>query len=302
MQPIDWLFLALTIILLLFSGLFAASEIGILSVNRFRLHQFAEENVRHARLLQRLLERPARPLTAILIIITALGYITETVDTYWLHNLRGFPEWVPFVGLLVLVLMFAEVTPINYAAANPETVALRLTPLVHFATIILHPIVIAITYIANGFLRFFGGKPRSRPLITGEEVRTIVDIETERGVLEEEEKELIHSIFEFSDTVVREIMVPRIDIVAASADDTLDEAIELTIAHRFSRLPVYEEDLDHVIGLLNAKDMLPYQLNHRTEIPVREAMRSVTYVPETKRVSELLREFRETKQTLAIVL
>ncbi|MHB9024526.1 MAG: hemolysin family protein [Armatimonadota bacterium] len=302
MDFIDWLFLALTVALLLLSGLFSASEIGVLSMNRFRLHQYAEEGNRRAQLLQRLLEHPSRLLTVVLISITSINYITETVDTYWLHDLVGLPEWVPFAGLLVLVLIVAELTPINYAAANPETVALRVAPLLYRVTILLNPIVTVVSFIATGALRLLGGKPHLRPLVTGEEVRTIVDIETERGVLEEEEKELIHSIFEFSDTVVREIMVPRIDMVAVSADEQLDEAIELTIAHRFSRLPVYEEDLDHVIGLVNAKDMLPYQLRRQTDIPVRQALRPVSFVPETKRVSELLREFRESKQTLTIVL
>ncbi|MHB9129900.1 MAG: hemolysin family protein [Armatimonadota bacterium] len=298
-QPIDWLFLAAALILLLLSGIFSAAEIGILSVNRFRVHQLAEDGAPEARLLQRLLQQPSRPLTVILILITALNYTNESLVTYWLRDL---PEWIPFFSLLVLVLIFSEVTPISYAAANPEIVALRIAAPLAAVTRLLNPLVFVFSSVANSVVRFIGGEQRPRPLVTGEEVRTIVDIETERGVLEEEEKELIHSIFEFSDTVVREIMVPRIDIMAVTDRTSIAQAIDLTIEHRFSRLPVYQGSLDHIIGLIHTKDLLPYLFKGETDVPVLQAMRPATFIPETKLVSELLREFRESKQTLSIVL
>jgi len=139
-------------------------------------------------------------------------------------------------------------------------------------------------------------------LVTGEEVMTIVEMETERGVLEQEERELIHSIFEFSDTVVREIMRPRIDIAAVSETTPLSDAIDLCVTHHFSRLPVYQGNLDHIVGLVHAKDLLPHQIRGELAVPVGAVARPATFVPETKRISELLRELRETKQTLAIVL
>ena len=302
LQPHDWLFAAAAIALLVLAGVFAAAEIGILSVSPFRLHQLAEGGSTRARLLQRLLKNPSQLLTAILILITALSYANETLVTYWLHVLLHLPEWVPFLALLLLLLIIGEVTPISYAAANPELVATRLAPLVAFITWLFSPLVWLATGLANGLLQLAGGKPPARPLVTEEEVRTIVDIETEHGTLEEEEKELIHSIFEFSDTVVREIMIPRIDIIAVHDTMTIAQAIDLIIYHHFSRVPVYQGSLDHIIGQVHAKDLLPYQFRRRTELPVREAMRAVPFVPETKRVSELLLEFRETKQTLAIVL
>lgn len=298
----DWIFLVAMLVLLMLSGIFSATEIGMLSINRFRLHQLAEEGSPRARLLQRLLLHPSRLLTVILILITSLNYINESLVTYWLSEVRGFPEWVPFVALLILVLIFAEVTPINYAAANPEVVSTRLAPVVAAMMVLLRPVVFLITGIANGVLRLFGGEARTTPLVTGEDVLAIVDIETERGVLEEEEKELIHSIFEFSDTIVREIMVPRIDIIAIEEDAPIGDAIAIIIEHRFSRLPVYQGNLDHMIGLVHTKDLLPYQYRHETAFPVRQAMRPAIFVPESKRVSELLQELRETKQTLAIVL
>jgi len=301
-QPHDWLYLGVIVVLLLLSGLFSAAEIGILSLNRFRLHQQAEEGSSRARLVQRLLQQPSRTLTVILIIITALNYTNESITTYWLHGVHALPEWVPFVGLLVMVLIFAEVTPVSYAAANPEIVATRMAPILAAATAIMRPVVVAMSFIANLALRLVGGQPRQRPLVTGEEVRTIVDIETERGILEEEEKELIHSIFEFSDTIVREIMIPRIDVIAVSDDTSLAETIDLTNTYHFSRVPVFHTSIDHIVGLVHAKDLLPYLLQHRTDLPVREAMHPAYFVPETKLISELLQEFRETKQTLAIVL
>lgn len=302
LQPIEWFYVLAAIVLLLLSGLFSAAEIGLLSVNRFRVHQLAEEDAPRAKLLQRLLQHPSRSLTVILVLITGINYLNESLTTSWLHGLRHLPEWVPFTLLLVLVLICSEVTPINYAAANPESVATRTARLIAGASVLLYPLVFVFTAIANVVLRFFGGEPREKPLVTGEEVRTIVDIETERGVLEEEEKELIHSIFEFSDTIVREIMVPRIDIVAVSDTTSIAEVIDITIARRFSRIPVYHESIDHIIGLVHVKDLLRYELHEHSDMAITNAMRPATFVPETKRVSELLREFRESKQTLAIVL
>ena len=301
-EPTDWLFIVISTAMLLLSATFSAAEIAILSANRFRVRQLADDGSRRARLLQRLLDHPARMLTVILIFITAINYANESLVTYWLHNLNGLPEWVPFLSLLVLVLIFAEVTPITYAAANPELTSTALAPLINVSIKLLQPLVTVLTAFSNMLVRLFGGEPQPRPLITGQEVLTIVDMEMERGVLEEEEGEMIHSIFEFSDTIVREIMRPRIDIVAVSDTATISHAIDLCIDHHYSRLPVYQGNLDHMIGMVHAKDMLPHQIRNETEVAVREVMRPAPFVPETKHISELLREFRETKQTLAIVL
>ena len=299
---LDWVFIIVSLVLLLLSAIFSAAEIGMLSANRFRVHQLAEDGSRRARLLERLLEQPSRLLTVILILITAINYTNESIVTFWLHNQLGLPEWIPFVSLLVLVLIFSEVTPISYAAANPEAVATGLAPLVSISTRVFQPVATVLTGFSTFILRLLGREPRLRPLVTGEEVMTIVEMETERGVLEQEERELIHSIFEFSDTVVREIMRPRIDIAAVEDAAPLHEAIDLLIDRHYSRLPVFQGSLDHIIGLANVKDLLPYQIRGELEIPVRSVMRSVIFVPETKRISELLREMRESKQTLAIVL
>jgi CBS domain containing-hemolysin-like protein len=298
----EWLFVAVTVILLVLAAIFSAAEIGILSVNRFRLQQLAEHNAPGARTLQRLLQQPSRMLTAVLILITTFNYANESLVTYWLHGQRHLPEWIPFVSLLLVVLIFAEITPVTYAAANPESVGLRAAPTVALATRLMSPVVSAVAVVAHGIMRIFGGVPRPRPMITGEEVLAIVDLEAERGVLEEEEKELIHSIFEFSETIVREIMVPRIDIIAVSEDAPIRDALRLIIDRRFSRLPVYEDSLDHIIGLVHVKDLLPFQLRGETDLLVRDAMRPANFVPETKPVRELLREFRENKQSMSIVL
>jgi CBS domain containing-hemolysin-like protein len=300
--PYDWIFVIAVAALLLLSASFSAAEIGILSINRFRLHQLAEEGSSRARLLQRLLQQPASFLTTILIAITAVNYTNESLVTYWLVEIHHFPEWVPFFGLLLLVLIFAEITPINYAAANPEFIAVRAAPWVALASKILRPLVATITALASALARIFCVRPRTKPLVTGEEVLTIVDMETERGVLEEEEKELIHSIFDFSDTIVREVMVPRIDIAAVSNTTPMSEAIDEIVQQHYSRMPVYQGNLDHIIGIVYAKDLLPYQFHRNTDRPVSEAIRPASFVPETKRVTELLQEFRESQQAMAIVL
>lgn len=298
----DWLLLIASLVLLALSAIFSGAEIAILSANRFRIHQQAEDGNGRAQLLQRLLANPSRMLGVVLILITAINYINESLVTFWLHHQRGLPEWIPFFSLLVLVLIFAEVTPISYAAANPEAYATVVAPLIALCTRVMQPVVAGFSALANGMVRALGGEARAKPLVTGEEVMTIVDMETERGVLEEEEKELIHSIFEFSDTIVREIMRPRIDMIAVADTAGVAQAVERIATHRISRLPVYQGSIDHIVGVVHAKDLLPYQIRRALDVPVREAMRPAVFVPETKRVSELLREMREAKQTLVIVL
>jgi CBS domain containing-hemolysin-like protein len=141
-----------------------------------------------------------------------------------------------------------------------------------------------------------------QPHLSTGEIRSLMSEEGQHSALDDDEREMIQSIFSFHDTAVREIMVPRIDISAISDDMTIDDAIALTVEHTFTRLPVYQGSLDHMVGMVHARDLLPFLAAGDLDQPVRNAMRGATFVPETKLISELLREFRETKQTLAIVL
>jgi CBS domain containing-hemolysin-like protein len=160
-----------------------------------------------------------------------------------------------------------------------------------------------ITALANLLVRLAGGVTHRRDrLVTEEELRTIVEMEAERGGIEPEEKDMIHSIFEFGDKVAREVMVPRPDMVMVERTATVAQAVELSIEHRLSRLPVYDGDPDHIVGVVHAKSLLPYVQQRQAEVPVERVMRPPAFIPEQKRITQLLDEFRRQKQTLAIVV
>jgi len=308
MTPDDWRLLGTLAILLGLSAFFSACEIGLLSAGKYRLRHLAAEGSWTGRLVVSLVERPTVMLTAILITITGLNYISQAIATSWLvQDNRLGPHWGPLVAiasLTVIVLIFSEVTPITYAAANPARVARVAAAPVWLLTWALWAPVKVITALAGGLVRLTGGVTRGRgaEVVTEEELRTIVDMEAERGGIEPEEKEMIHSIFEFGDKVAREIMVPRPDMVLVERTATMCEAAQLAIQHRLSRLPVYDGDPDHIVGVVHAKSLLPYLHHRQTEAPVEQAMRPPAFIPETKRVSELLDEFRKQQQTLAIVV
>jgi CBS domain containing-hemolysin-like protein len=308
MTPDDWRLLGTLAILLGLSAFFSACEIGLLSAGKYRLRQLAEDGSWTGRLVVGLRERPAVMLTAILITITGLNYISEAIATSWLvqENRLG-PHWGPIVAiasLTVIVLIFSEATPITYAAANPARVARVAAAPVWLLTRALWVPVRVITVLAGALVRLTGGvtRPRAAEVVTEQELRTIVEMEAERGGIEPEEKEMIHSIFEFGDKVAREIMVPRPDMVLVERSAAMHQAAQLAIQHRLSRLPVYDGDPDHIVGVIHAKSLLPYLHARQTEVPVARAMRPPAFIPETKRVSELLEEFRKQKQTLAIVV
>jgi len=301
----NWTTVLTIAVLISLSGFYSAAEIGMFAVARLRLRHPMETGSRPARALKGLLERPASLLTGVLISITALNYAAETLAARWAILTLG-PTLGPLVAIAamaVVVLVFAEVTPIWYAAANPERVALLAARPVAITIWLLKPFSIGIVALARGLVRLAGGPlPPGSAAVTEEEIKTIVSMQAEHGVLEEEEKEMIHSIFEFGDTVAHEVMVPRPDMICLEGTATVGDVLNLTAAHRVSRVPVYEGNLDHVVGIVHAKDLLSYVEAGRLEVPVSEAMRTPFFVPETKKVSDLMTEFRRRKRSIAIVL
>jgi putative hemolysin len=307
MSSDDWQVLTALVILLILAGFFSASEIALLSTGKYRLRQLAEEGSWAGRLVVGLLDRPTVMLTAILIVITGLNYTSEALATSWLMQDRFLgPQWGPVVaiiGLTIIILIFAEVTPITYAAANPVRTSRIVAGPVWLLTWALWVPVKIITAVASALVWIAGGVTQRRvEVVTEEELRTIVDMEAERGGIEPEEKEMIHSIFEFGDKVAREIMVPRPDMVLVERTASAGEAARLAIQHRLSRLPVYDGDPDHIVGVVHSKSLLPYIEAQQMDVPVERVMRPPAFIPETKRVSELLDELRKQQQTLAIVV
>jgi CBS domain containing-hemolysin-like protein len=291
--------LAVIVLLIAAAGIFAAAEIGFLALGRHRARRVAEGRL--IEVVEALLARPAITLGTILVAITALNYSAEAIAASWTIR-HGLPVWLAIVGLSLLVVLFAEAVPISYAAANPERVARATAAPLWLASLVLLVPARLVGFLADRLARLLGGHPVPEAPVTEGEIRAIVDLQAEAGSLEEEEKAMIHHIFEFGDKVAREVMVPRTDVVAIASSATVKQAAKLAAEHHISRLPVYGQSLDDIAGILYVKDVVPLLASGQADVLVSAAMKTPFRVPETRKLSDLVTDFRRQRRTLAIVL
>jgi len=299
-----WLELLALVVFVGAAAFFAASEAAIVSVSRITARTFAEKGVPGGARLQKMLEDRNRTLTTILIANTFVLLATSGYATYVFVKL-GIPQaplWSTLLTTIVL-LIFGEVLPKTLAVSNSSRAALRLSAPLKFFTWLLAPLTSGLLATTNLIVRVFGGSPPHGPYVTEDDIKTLVNVGVEQKVLEEGERELIHSIIEFGDTIVREVMTPRPDMVAVPVTAPPRRALDLVIADGYSKLPVFEETVDNVIGVVHDRELLIALANGTiATTPLRELMRSVAHVPESKRISELLREMQRGKYSLAIVV
>jgi putative hemolysin len=286
------------------AAFFAASEAAIVSVSRISARTFAEKGVSGGARLQKLLEDRNRTLTSILIANTFVLLATSGLATYLFVEL-GIPQaplWSTLATTVVL-LVFGEILPKTLAVSNSGRAALRLAGPLLFFTWLLTPLTSAFLATTNLIVRIFGGSPPHGPYVTEDDIKTLVNVGVEQNVLEEGERELIHSIIEFGDTIVREVMTPRPDMIAVPASAAPKRALDLVIRDGYSKLPVFDETIDNVIGVVHDRELLIALANGTiASSSLRGLMRTVAHVPESKRISELLREMQRGKYSLAIVV
>ncbi len=315
--------LALVLTLILVGGFFAASEIALITVKRHRLNQLIGEGSRAARAAQRLTEDPSRFLATIQIAITFLGFLASAVgaislsgvlaDTIrlipldFVKNAAGGISFVLVTLLIALAsIIIGELVPKTLALTFADRFALFVARPIGWFDRILRPIVWFVSTVSNVLVRALGGRDRPKAgYLSMEELKMLVETGSEQGGIEEEEKEMIHGVIELAETRVHEVMVPRIGIRAVEVNDSLDEVLDMIVRAGHSRLPVYEESLDNIVGILYAKDLLPYLKREAGEPPpidIRALARPAVYVPETKAVDDLLREMRGAHRHIAIVV
>lgn len=318
MDPENWAGLAGVLVLVTAHGLLAGARSAYASVRRGRLRQMAEEGQPGASLAARLAEDASRMLGTLYLgkallaaLAAAVAALTLTRPLAAALEGVGLPApWASSVALVLIVgalaglgLVGGRLVPEAVAAAAAERWALRLAGLVYGLEIMLWPMVRLLVWVSNRLAAPFGGLPLTgTSLVTEEEIRTLVDAGEEEGVIEEEEKEMIYSIFEFGDTLAREVMVPRMDMVALEVDTPLGQALRLAIDAGHSRIPAYEGTVDSIVGLLYAKDLLTYLQGEGTPPQLRDILRPAYFVPETKKVNDLLREMQQRRVHMAIVV
>lgn len=301
----DWALLIGLFVALLVAAASAAAETALTSISHIRMRNLAEEGDVKAQRIRRILEHPDTFLSTILVVSNISVIIASTLATIIAVSVDfSFAEVISTVLLSIIVLIFCEITPKTAAVQNPERVARFLLRPLEFVSAILKYVVIALTGITNGLLRLFGVDARHRgPFMTEDELRLMVEVGKEEGVLEEDEREMIHNVFDLGDTAAREVMVPRIDMVTVEADDALDDATQIITQGGFSRIPVYDDSINDIIGVLYAKDLLRVLASGQAPQKIRQLpLRSAYFVPESKRLDDLLHEMQRQRVHMAVVV
>jgi putative hemolysin len=309
--------LALILILVLANAFFAAAEIALVSVRRTRIKQLVEEGNRRARMVQHLLEKPTNFMATVQIGVTLVGFLASAfaavsiagVPAAWLVSLGLQPSTAQAVAVFLitlavgfLTLVVGEIAPKSLAIQHSEKLALAVAGTINFVSIVALPAVKVVSFCSDLLVKPFGGHVRfSAPILTEEELKMLVEAGEEEGVIEIEEKQMIHSIFDFTDTVVRQVMKPRTDVHAASVTSTLDELLSVITSTGHSRIPIYEDNIDNIVGVVHAKDLLPVLQQEKRNFDIKSVMREAYYIPETKDVDELLAEFKRGNIQMAIV-
>ena len=300
-----WTQIGALVILIAASAFFSGSEAALISLSRLRARGMKERGIKGAEAVLRLLEDRNRFLTSILIGNTVVLLAADSLATI-LFVRTGVPNpalWSTLV-MTISLLAFGEIIPKTIAVANNERWAVRLAPILERVAWVMTPVNAAFLFFTNMIVRLFGVSPMAKgPFVTEDDIRNIVNVGAEQKVLEEQEREMIHSIIQFGDTIVREVMTPRPDVVAVEVSASARRALDLVISEGYSKLPVYEQTIDNVVGVVHDRELL-IALSNGTlaQSTLRSLMRPITLVPETKRVSELLREMQRGKFSLAIVV
>jgi putative hemolysin len=304
LDPGSWLALIVAVLCLFLIALDSAVETALTNISRLRLRQLLDRGVPRAQAISDLLDNPQRFPTTLLFVNTIA---LLTIGSLVLYASQYFTDWWAHVLAVaiaaLLVLVFGIAVPKALAVRNPERTALALYAPINTVRHIVSPLVGFAGLVARPFVRLLGGRSApAGPFVTQEEMRMLVNVGEEEGVIQQEEEELIHSIFEFGDTVVREVMVPRPYIVAVEDNSTVGEAADIALRSGHTRLPIFKESIDNVAGVATVQDMLRMIRQGNDRHPIMRVMRPVYYVPETKKVDELLRELQKGRMHLAIVV
>ena len=302
MGPSDAIQLTILVILLALSAFFSSAETALTTVNRLRVRALVDDGDARAITLSKVIDDPGKLLSAILIGNNIVNISASSIATLLATNFFGSAGAGIATGVMtLLVLIFGEVTPKTMASLKAEQIALKYAKIIYVIMIVFTPLIFILDLLSGGILRLFGIDPDHRDdSVTEEDLRTIVEAGHEDGVLETEEHKMINNVFDFGDHQAKDIMVPRVDMCFLKLDATYEDFMELYKREKFTRIPVYEETRDNVIGILNVKDLLLYDQDQ--EFHVKDFLRKAYYTYEFKNTSELMVEMRKNSISIAIVL
>ncbi len=285
------------LVLLFFSAFFSGCEAAFLSLNKIRIRRLAKEGEENARIVEELIREPEKLLTSILIGNNLVNIAAASVATAVAIQIFGNKGVGIATGIVTfLILVMGEITPKSIATRNAEKISLTLAKPIKLLIKILTPAIALLTFVTLPIVKKSG---KTKHIVTEEEIKLLVEMGEKEGVIERKEKEMIKGVFEVGDMVAKEVMVPRVDMVCIELNSSLKEALELIRKTGFSRIPVYKENRDNIVGILYAKDVLR---NLDRQVKIEEIMRQAYFVPETKKLGELLKEMQQKKLHMAIVV
>ena len=290
------------IILLMLSAFFSSNETALTTVNKIRLRSLADDGNKKAAMVLDITENhTSKMLSAILIGNNIVNISASSLSATLAYAFGGYMVSIATAVLTVAILVFGEITPKNYATINAEKISMRYIRIIKFFMTIMTPVIFIINLFSRGIMFLMRVDPdAAKKVMTEEELRTIVDVSHERGVIESDEKEMINNVFDLGDADAKDIMVPRVHVTFADVNNTYDELIDIFREDKFTRLPVYEDSQDNIVGIINMKDLL--LCNRDESFNIRDIMRKPHFTYEYKSISELLVEMRESTFNIAIVL
>ena len=288
--------------LLVLSALFSLAETAMADVSKIRIRGLAEAGDKQAQMLMKVFERHGKMINTILICDTAANLAAAILMTLLVTTHFGRQYvWAGAVPAAFLVLILGETAPKTAAALYAEKLSLALAKPVYGLMVLFTPVLFLVEKLSNLVLLLFRINPKKKPeAITEEDLRTIVEVGHEEGVIESDEKKMIYNVFDFGDSVAKDIMVPRTDMACIDAEATYEEFVEVVREQMYTRYPVYEETTDHVIGIVNIKDVLLAE--RRQEFCIRDYLREPYYTYEYMKTADLMVELRKTQNNIAIVL
>lgn len=294
--------IAALVVLIILSAFFSSAETAFVSVSQIKMRTLSDDGNKRAKRVIKITEDSSRMLSAILIGNNLVNISASSLATTIALSLFGSKAVSIATGLLTLiVLIFGEISPKTVATTYANKIALAYSGVIWVLMNVLRPVIFIINKMAKGFLCIFGLNPdKKNTQITEDELRTIVDVSHEEGVLESDEHEMINNVFDFGDSTARDVMIPRVDMVSVSIGSTYQEIIRVFREFMFTRLPVYEGSVDNVIGIINVKDLLLY--DNPDTFSVRKILRKPYFTFEYKKISELMDELKKTSNNCAIIV
>lgn len=294
--------LCILAVLLFLSGFFSSAETALTTINIVKVRAMVEENpTRHVLTLQKVLDNKSKLISAILIGNNIVNISASSLMTSLVIRVFGNAAVGIATGILtLLVLLFGEIVPKTWAMYNNEKLALMYSGIIYFLMQILTPVIFVIDIISGAILRLLHIDANKRAMMTESELKTYVDVSHEDGVIEQEEKKLIYNVFDFSDSVAKDIMIPRIDMTTIDVEASYNELLNLFKESMYTRIPVYEGESDNIIGIINVKDFL--LVPNKKLFKIRDIMREAYYTYEFKKTADLLLEMRNITTNVALVL